>query len=381
MPKSRDIIKQEFETKLSTALASSDEKQLADVMTDFAMEIQSDVLATAAEYKKKEDKEILASRGVRVLTNEETEYYSKIIEAMKKVDPKSAITGITDAMPKTVIEQVTDDIIKDFPLLDAVDFKNTGAITNMIINGQARQTATWGALNSQITTALNGAFSTISVTHNKLSAYIPVSQDMLAEGPQWLDAYVRAILAESIGLGLCQGIVAGNGLNQPIGMIKDLAEAVDPSTGYADKTATAVTKLDVKGFGTLAASLATDGNGRPRPISEILIVVNPVDYFSKILPASTYLTNVGTYVRDIFPFPTRVIQDVNVPSNKAIFGIGKNYKLCVGVGGTGGRIEYSDEAQFIEDNRVYKSKVFANGRAIDNTSFILGNIANLAALQ
>jgi hypothetical protein len=86
-------------------------------------------------------------------------------------------------------------------------------------------------------------------------------------------------------------------------------------------------------------------------------------------------------VRDVFPFPTRVIQEVNVPSNKAIFGIGKNYKLCVGVGGTGGRIEYSDEAQFIEDNRVYKSKVFANGRAIDNTSFILGNIANLAALQ
>ncbi len=381
MPKSRDIIKQEFETKLSTALASNDEKKLAETMADFAMDVQNDVLQAAAEYKKKEDKNILASRGVRVLTNEENEYYSKVIEAMKTSDPRSAITGLNATLPTSIISQVVDDILAAFPLLDAIDFTNTSAITKMIVNGQATQTATWGALNSQISTALSGAFTTIEVTHNKLTAYMPVSQDMLAEGPQWLDAYVRAILAESIGLGLCQGVISGNGLTQPIGMIKDLSEAVDPSTGYADKTAVAVNKLDIKKFGEIAASLAIDGNGRPRPISEILIVVNPVDYFSKILPASTYLTNVGTYVKDVFPFPTRTIQDVNVPSGKAIFGLGKKYKLCVGVGGTGGKIEYSDEFQFLEDNRVYKAKVYANGRPMDNNAFLLGNIANLAALQ
>jgi hypothetical protein len=381
MPKSRDIIKQEFETKLSTALASNDEKQLAEAMADFAMDVQNDVLQAATEYKKKEDQSILASRGVRVLTNEENEYYSKVIEAMKTSDPRSAITGLNATLPITVISQVVDDIIAAFPLLDAIDFTNTSAITKMIVNGQAAQTATWGALNSQITTALSGAFSTIEVTHNKLTAYMPVSQDMLAEGPQWLDAYVRAILAESIGLGLCKGVVVGNGINQPIGMVKDLSEAVDPSTGYTNKATVSVTKLDAKGFGTIAASLAVDGNGRPRPINEVLIVVNPVDYFSKILPASTYLTNVGIYAKDVFPFPTRIIQDVNVPANAAIFGIGKKYKLCVGVGGTGGKLEYSDEAQFIEDNRVYKMKVFANGRPMDNNAFVVGNITNLAALQ
>jgi hypothetical protein len=381
MPKSRDIIKQEFETKLSTALASNDEKQLAEAMADFAMDVQNDVLQAATEYKKKEDQSILASRGVRVLTNEENEYYSKVIEAMKTSDPRSAITGLNATLPITVISQVVDDIIAAFPLLDAIDFTNTSAITKMIVNGQAAQTATWGALNSQITTALSGAFSTIEVTHNKLTAYMPVSQDMLAEGPQWLDAYVRAILAESIGLGLCKGVVVGNGINQPIGMVKDLSEAVDPSTGYTNKATVSVTKLDAKGFGTIAASLAVDGNGRPRPINEVLIVVNPVDYFSKILPASTYLTNVGIYAKDVFPFPTRIIQDVNVPANAAIFGIGKKYKLCVGVGGTGGKLEYSDEVQFIEDNRIYKIKVFANGRPMDNNAFVVGNITNLAALQ
>lgn len=379
--KNYDTIKQELNIKLSSALESGDSAQLTEAFAQFAMDMQSDILEAAAEYKADGDKKILASRGVRVLTEEEKKYYSSVITAMKSADPKSAITGLTATLPITVIEQVTEDIIQKFPLLDAIDFINTKAITKMIVNGQAAQTATWGALNTQIATALNGAFETIEMTHNKLTAYMPVSQDMLAEGAEWLDVYVRAILAEALGLGLCQAVVAGNGKDKPIGMIKDLTAAVDQTDGYADKTATAVNKLDVKKFGEIAASLAIDGNGRPRAIDEILIVVSPADYFGKILPASTYLTSVGTYAKDVFPFPTRIVQDVNVPSGKAIFGLGKQYKLCVGTGGIGGKIEYSDEAQFIEDNRVYKIKVYANGRPMDNNAFFYGNIASLAALQ
>lgn len=379
--KNYDTIKQELNIKLSSALESGDSAQLTEAFAQFAMDMQNDILEAAAEYKADGDKKILASRGARVLTEEEKKYYSSVITAMKSADPKSAITGLTAALPITVIEQVTEDIIQKFPLLDAIDFINTKAITKMIVNGQAAQTATWGALNTQIATALNGAFETIEMTHNKLTAYMPVSQDMLAEGAEWLDVYVRAILAEALGLGLCQAVVAGNGKDKPIGMIKDLTAAVDPTDGYADKTAAAVNKLDVKKFGEIAASLAIDGNGRPRAIDEILIVVSPADYFGKILPASTYLTSVGTYAKDVFPFPTRIVQDVNVPAGKAIFGLGKQYKLCVGTGGKGGKIEYSDEAQFIEDNRVYKIKVYANGRPMDNNAFYYANIASLAALQ
>ena len=114
-----------------------------------------------------------------------------------------------------------------------------------------------------------------------------ISQDMLLEGPAWVDAYVRAVLAESLGLGFCAGIVNGSGVDQPVGMLRNLAGNFNSSTGYPAKTKTAVTKLDVETFGEIAAKLAVSATGRPRTIDEILIVVNPADYFGKILPASS----------------------------------------------------------------------------------------------
>lgn len=34
---------------------------------------------------------------------------------------------------------------------------------------------------------------------------------MMDAGPQWIDAYVRAVLAEALGAGLCKAIIAGTG--------------------------------------------------------------------------------------------------------------------------------------------------------------------------
>lgn len=379
--KAKDIIKAEMRTQIAEAMKSDNEEALVNVLSDFACNLQDDIMADAAAYRKTYDDQILARRGVRVLTSEEKKFYDQVIDAMRANDFRSAITNITDALPETVIESVMENIRTEFPLIDAVDFVNAKAMTKVIRNTQSAQKAAWGTLNSQISQSLSGSITVLSVTALKIAAYMVISQDMLLEGPQWVDAYVRRILAESWGLGMCDGIINGNGLSQPIGMIKDLSAAVDQTTGYADKSATAITKLDITQFGTIAAAIAVDATGRPRPVSEMLIVVNPVDYFKKILPASTYLTNVGTYVNNVFPFPTRIVQDANVASNKAIFGLGKQYLLAAGIGADGGRIEYSDDAQFVEDNRVYKVKGYANGRPLDNNAFWYANITNLAALQ
>lgn len=381
MPKSKDLMSQDLQIKLSEALESESTETVAKVFVEFAEQLQEDILADAAEYRQTEDNRILAARGVRVLTSEENEYYTKFINAAKSDDPRSAVANITVALPETVMDAVTEDIIAAFPLLDAVDFQNVGAIHHMIVNAATTHAAIWGALNSAITEELTGQITKIDVTRLKLTAYMAVSQDMLLEGPQWVDAYVRAVLAESLGLGFCAGIVDGTGVDQPVGMLRNLGGTFNASTGYPAKSATAVTALDVETFGEIAAKLAVSATGRPRAIDELLIVVNPVDYFKKILPASTFLTTVGTYAKDVFPFPTRIVQDVNVPSNKAIVGIGKNYKMFVGTGGKAGRIEYSDEFKFLDDDRYYKVKTYANGRPLDNTSFEVLNISNLEALS
>ena len=50
----------------------------------------------------------------------------------------------------------------------------------------------------------------------------------------------------------------------------------------------------------------------------------------------------------------------------------------MGMGGAKkGVIEYSDEAKFIEDQRVFKIKQYGAGRAFDNTSALYLNISGL----
>ncbi len=381
--KSKDVIKQELNSSLSTAMQSNDPEAVTNAFADFAVQLQDGIVNDYKEFQQTQDTKILERRGIRVLTSAEKNYYGSVMTAIKdNYDrPQMSFTGLdTTTLPTTVIDSVLSDIQSSFPLLSVINFQNTSAVTKMIVNKQGMQLATWGALNSAISTELSGAIAAVDITLNKLTAYMAVSRDMLDVGPEWMDAYVRAVLSEALGYALCQGIVAGTGKGQPIGMIKDLDGSISEGV-YPDKTATTITALDVKTLGTIASTLATGPNGRMRPVSSILMVVNPVDYFTLVLPAMTYLTNAGSYVSNVLPYPSRVIQDLNVPSGKAVFGLADKYFMGVGVGGNGGRIEYSDEFKFLDDLRTYKIKMYGNGMALDNNAFVYTDISGLTPLK
>ena len=53
--------------------------------------------------------------------------------------------------------------------------------------------------------------------------------------------------------------------------------------------------------------------------------------------------------------------------------------MGIGAGSNGGKIEYSDEYKFLDDERVYINKLYGNGRALDNNAFILLDISKLEA--
>jgi hypothetical protein len=210
---------------------------------------------------------------------------------------------------------------------------------------------------------------------------------MLDLGPAWLDRYVRTILAEAIANGLEDGIINGVGVSEnaapnpiyePIGMIKDLENFV-VNTGYQDKNAVPISDFSPENYGGLIAQLAVNRNGLYRRVPEVLLIVNPVDYFTKVIPATIYQTPQGTYARDIFPFPTRVVQSAYMGLGKAVLGIGRRYLMAMGTS-RGGKIEYSDEVNFLEDERVYLVKLYGNGRPLDNTSFLLLDISGLNPL-
>ena len=92
------------------------------------------------------------------------------------------------------------------------------------------------------------------------------------------------------------------------------------------------------------------------------------------------MTGNGTYVNNVLPYPMSVIQSAAVASGKAVLGLGYKYFMGLGMSSRAGRIEYSDEFKWLEDERVYKIKLYANGMPMDNNAFQYLDISGLKPL-
>lgn len=327
------------------------------------------------------DTNVLAQRGYRQLTSEETEFYQNLAKAGKASDPKQAFTDLinTDGgMPETIIEDVYRDLLEEHPLLDKITFQNVKYLTKWLLNDHTRQKAAWGQINGEITQEIESAFKGVEVTLLKLTAYAVIPQDMLDLGPSFLDNYIRTILKEALYVALEKAIVSGSGKDEPIGLNRDIHEGVNfsTSTGYPEKTAIQVTNFLPANYGPLVAKLAVSEKGRMRSFDEVLMICNQVDYLNKIMPATTVLTTGGTYARDLFPFPTEVVRSNEVKTGQAILCLPEEYFFGLGES-KDGKIEYSDEFKFLQDARTYKIKLHGNGRPYDNTVAIVIDISKL----
>lgn len=388
--KSKDLIKQELMKDMKAAMQSEDGGAIVQVLTDFADSIQQNVLEDIRAYQITQDKEILQKRGIHQLTQKETEFYQSWIDAAKTSNPRQAITDLDIALPFTVIDNVMEDLKANHPLLNLIDFQNMTAVKKMLFNKKGKQLAVWGAITEAITKELSGAIGQVDISLNKLSAFMPVSKDMLEVGPQWLDAYVRAILSESIAYGLEEGIINGNGKNQPIGMIRDIHEGVSVSSsdGYPAKTKKVITDLSETTVGGLFAELAKDPidstKARTLNANDIVLIVNPFDYYKKVLPSIIANKKINT-IMGVIDNPLdikNVIQSEQMGEGTAILGLASKYKMGIGSESSkGGKIEYSDEYKFLEDQRYYLIKVLGNGRATSDNDFIYLDISQLKPLN
>lgn len=376
--RNKDLLKQEnmqLMQSLSQALKDDDQEAMAAAFTQFANGVQERIMEEYGDLRQTQDAAVLASRGIRQLTSEEKVFYQTWIDASKSPNPQQALVDIQKAMPETIIDSVIEDMQEAHPLLSAIDFINCQGAIKMIVNADNIDLATWDALTTAIATELAGKIDTMDMTLAKLSAFIPVAKDMLALGPVWLDNYVRIILSEASAGGLEKGILKGSGKNQPIGMCKDLDGAVTQGV-YADKTKVKLTTLEPVEYCAAVAPLAKKPLGGYRTVPEVMLVVNPVDYIQKVLPSSTVRATDGTYKNNVFPYPTKVVQSAVLDEGEGIMGLAKKYFMGIGAGSSG-KIEYSDEYQFLEDNRVYITKMYGMGRPKDNNAFQYLDIASL----
>lgn len=371
----RDAIR----ASMQEALKNNDTDGFYNAMDEMILSIEQAVRADNDAYRSEQDTRILAERGVRQLTSAERKYYNKVIEAMRSTDPKAALTNLDVVMPETVINSVFDELRTRHPLLSRINFMATNGKIKFLMNTNGEQKAVWGTLTDAITKELASGFKEVDATLMKLSAFLPVAKSMLDLGPEWLDRYIREVLYEALANGLEAGIVDGNGQNQPVGMSRE-ADVKKSSGGiFPQKAKIVVNEFTPSTMGKLVALLAKDPKGQPRSVGNFILVVNPQDYYEKVMPATTMLRPDGTYRTDVLPIQADIIQSSALSRGDAIFGMADRYFAAAGTD-TDGKILFSDDYKFLEDQRMYLVKAYANGLPKDNDSFLFLNISGLRPL-
>lgn len=347
-----DDVKQQYEQQIKAMQESMDEMQ-ADI-----------------------DTRVLTARGVRQLTSEERTFWQKFGEAAGAPDPKQAITNLDVTVPKTFINSVFEDLANNHPLLSEIDFLPAAAV-KMFLNENDYQEAVWGSVTAKIVQELTSGIKEVDSALLKLTAFLPIAKSMLDLGPEWLDNYARQVLYEAQANGLESGFVAGDGNGKPIGMNRQVGKDVTVTGGvYPEKEAIPVSDFYPETVGSLLARLAVHPNGTYRHVKNVILVVNPVDYFAKFMPATTIMRGDGTYNNDALPYPMKVIPSPAKAQGRATLGLGKRYFGAAG-SPLKGKIDYSDHYRFIEDERVYLVKSYANGMPKDNNAFLELDITNL----
>lgn len=349
--------------EIKNAIESGDSQEFADVVVKNIIAnnkyIQDKLINEAKTFNvENADISILAQRGFKPLTAEERKYYNEVKD-------KHSFEGLE--LPKTVFERVFDDLSKEHPLLSKIEFQNATGVTEWIIRVDDVEAAWWGPLCEEIKKKLDTGFKTIKTDLYKVSAYVPVCKAMLDLGPEWLDRYVREILAESISLALEQAIIAGDGENGPVGIIKKLADV--QAGKHQDKVAKPLADFSTESIGKeILAPLAKGKAG----LGEIILVVNSEDYCAKFYSFLNVQDKDGLYHEQDLPFNGSIIPSVYMPKGKMAVGEAKNYFMAIG---SALKIEYSDEYRFLDDQRVYIAKQYANGQPRKDEDFIVFDIS------
>ncbi|KQU57722.1 phage major capsid protein [Rossellomorea marisflavi] len=358
-----------FETGDASAVASSivsnfenNMARIQGMMNDVAKEARQ---ASAEQW----DNQVLASRGVRVLTSEEKKFYNQAIEA-------ESFDEVIKLVPPTVFERVFEDLEKEHPLLSRVNFQKTGARTAWVLRKPGQSVAFWGEVTASIQEMLDEGFRTVEQGMYKLSGFLVVSKAMFELGPQWLDRYVRMFMAEVIADELEDAIVNGDGNKKPIGMTRDLEAPIQGGV-YALKTPQVLADFTPKTIGR--EILAPTTKNGTRRYTGVTLMVNPMDYAIRFFPLGAKQKDDGSWTYDNFSVPgLEIIQSPAVTLGQMISGKPKDYFMGVGAEQ---KLETTDVLRMIEDQRLYLVRQLANGRPLDPDSFTVFDISQIGEVE
>lgn len=190
LDKAKTVIENKDEqiSAMKAAFENGDANEVAEkIVTNFEnnllhfQDMMNNVIKESQLAKEENwDAQVLAARGVRVLTTEEKKFYNAAIEVQ-------SFDQVQELMPPTVFERVFEDLQKEHPLLSLVNFQTTGATTSWVLRKPGTPAAFWGDVTSAIQEMIDEGFRTIEQGMFKLSGFLVVSKAMFELGPEWLD--------------------------------------------------------------------------------------------------------------------------------------------------------------------------------------------------
>lgn len=306
--------------------------------------------------------------GLRSLTAGEKQWIDR---AIKQEDTSSLTGNEIDYLPETTVSYVFEDLKTAHPLFQYIDWAPAGVQKWFLSERSGR--ATWGKLTRAIIDQIEAELKILDLEVNSLSAFMFVPKAIINMGYKWIDRFVRTVILEVNEEGLETGIIAGNGNNAPIGLLKDLEGSVQSGV-YPDKTAVAITDLGPDSFGKLV--LPTLNRNGKRNVNTIVIIANQNELDTKIYKA-THVLGFNGYVKADNYKNFVYVASPDVPANKAIAYIPKKY--TAGISRMG--IDYSDHYKFLEQLRTYTILTYGNGRLKSNDDAVVLDITNLEPLK
>lgn len=356
----------EAKKNLTAAMSNPEatEEQQTEAFENYFAALQNEVTEEVSKQVNNEmlDRSILQQRGQNVLTSEEMKFFNAAVQE----------GGFTDdsILPVTTQERIFEDLTNEHPLLSAIGLQDLGAVTRFVYSDPTKAYV-WGKLFGGIDGQINAAFSEEQFGQLKLTAFAAIPNDMLELGPVWVERYVRTVLVESISTGLEYGFVNGNGNDQPIGLMKNVAE----NGAITDKTSSGTLTFAPSQYGEVVAgelyevikALSTDEEGESRKVlNKVAMVVNPVDAIG-VQARNTIQTANGQWVMAL-PYNIQVIESEEVPVGKALFFVKGEYLAAIA---GGYKLKKFDQTLAMEDATLYTIKQFANGKPKDNKAALV----------
>ena len=294
---------------------------------------------------------------------------------------KRAISGGALLIPEVVLPMLREVAYKTSKLVKYVAVKPVKGVARQTVAGtipEAVWTEACGILNE-----LAFSFNGVEVDGYKVGGFVPVCNALLADSDIDLMNAIIEGLGAAIGIALDKAILYGTGVKMPEGIVTRLAQTAQP----ADYPTTARPWVDlhtsniktiansVHGVDFFKALVDAIANAKSKGYSNgVKFWTMNESTFAKVLRESVSINANGVVsgtpleYMPVIGGAIEVVGDNVIADNQIVGGYGDLYLLAERAGV---EVQYSEHAQFIQDNTVFKGTARYDGLPVIAEGFVV----------